>query len=89
MRVVFDKSFIKSIRKIKDPAIKKKLEEVLTNVELAETIRQIPNLKKMQGFDNYYRIRLGDYRIGFEIEAKDIVRFIIIAHRQHIYNDFP
>ncbi len=43
----------------------------------------------MEGFKTFYRIRLGDYRVGVELEADLMVRFIIIAHRKEIYRFFP
>ncbi|MCB0846226.1 MAG: type II toxin-antitoxin system RelE/ParE family toxin [Bacteroidetes bacterium] len=52
-------------------------------------------LKKLQGFENYYRIKLGDYRIGIEIEkspentGEEIVTFIRFIHRKDIYRYFP
>jgi len=89
MRVIFDKSFLKSVRKIKDAEIKRRLEVVITEAEEARVLREIPNIKKMQGFDNFYRIRVGDYRVGIEVEEKDQIRFIVISHRKNIYDDFP
>lgn len=89
MKVIFDKSFLKSIRKIKDSDIKKRLEVVIAEVEGAKSFRDITNVKKMQGFDSFYRIRMGDYRIGVELEGKDQVRLIVISHRRNIYDEFP
>lgn len=89
MRVIFDKSFLKSVRKIKDAEIKRRLGVVITEAEEARVLREIPNIKKMQGFDNFYRIRVGDYRVGIEVEEKDQIRFIVISHRKNIYDDFP
>ena len=89
MKVIFDKSFLKSVKKIKDAEIKKRLEAVITEAEEAKVLREIPNIKKMQGFDSFYRIRIGDYRVGIEVEEKDQIRFIVISHRKNIYDDFP
>ena len=89
MKVIFDKSFLKSVKKIKDAEIKKRLEAVITEAEEAKVLREIPNIKKMQGFDSFYRIRIGDYRVGIEVEEKDEIRFIVISHRKNIYDDFP
>jgi len=44
------------------------------------------NCKKLKGYQNSWRIRVGDYRIIYEIEDK-ILRILIIAigHRKDIY----
>lgn len=89
MKIIFDKSFLKSIRKIKDAELKRRLEVVISEVEEAKGLKEIPNIKKMQGFDSFYRIRIGDYRLGIELEAKDQVRFILVSHRRNIYDEFP
>ncbi len=42
--------------------------------------------EKLQGFENLYRIRLGKYRILYEIDkATSIVTIARIAHRQSAY----
>jgi mRNA interferase RelE/StbE len=46
------------------------------------------NIKKLAGFDMYYRIRVGDYRIGVKLE-KDIVYFVVVEHRKDVYKTFP
>lgn len=89
MKIIFDKSFLKSIRKIKDAELKRRLEVVISEVEEAKGLKEIPNIKKMQGFESFYRIRIGDYRVGVELEAKDQVRFILVSHRRNIYDEFP
>ena len=48
----------------------------------------IPHIKKMEGFNTFYRTRVGDYRIGLEMK-KDTLWFIIIANRKEIYKKFP
>jgi len=89
MNVEFDHSFEKALRKLKDTAIKARLKRVVATVELADTLADIPNLRKLTGFSSYYRIRIGDYRVGIEFVAPDTVRFITVAHRKDIYSVFP
>jgi mRNA interferase RelE/StbE len=43
----------------------------------------------MVGFSNFYRIRIGDYRVGIELLDLDTILFIAIAHRKDIYKTFP
>jgi len=64
MNLEFDKSFSKSLDKITERAVKEKLENILEEIDNATAIRQIKNIKKLVGFQNYYRIKIGNYRIG-------------------------
>ena len=89
MKIIFDQSFSKSLNKLNDKEIKGKIEQVIIEVESADTLIHITNLKKMQGFKVFYRIRVGDYRIGIELENPSTLRFIIVLHRKDIYKKFP
>jgi len=89
MDVVFDKSFSKCLDKIKSKILKKKIEELIVELENVNTINEIRNLKKITGSKLYYRLRLGDYRLGIELEHHNILRLIVIAHRKDIYRIFP
>ena len=55
---------------------------------MQNTLSEIKNLKKMQGFLNCYRIKIGDYRIGLYFE-NNIVELVRLAHRKEIYKLFP
>jgi mRNA interferase RelE/StbE len=89
MKIEFDKSFSKSLEKINEKSILKKLPKVFEIAEKSTKIQDIPNIKKMIGFTNYYRIKSGNYRIGIEHIEENTIRFIIISHRKDIYNSFP
>jgi len=89
MIIEFDKSFLKSLDKIKDSAVKKRIEQIILDFEKANSIVDIRNVKKLVGFKLYYRIRIGDYRLGIELKTSTIARFIVIAHRKDIYKIFP
>ena len=42
--------------------------------------------KKMSGYDDIYRIRIGNYRVIYEIDGKRIVVVILkIGHRREVY----
>ena len=52
---------------------------------LAETPRP-PDAKKLQGFDNTYRIHVGDYRILYEIHDNILLVLIVeVGHRRRVY----
>ncbi|MBS1647468.1 MAG: type II toxin-antitoxin system RelE/ParE family toxin [Bacteroidetes bacterium] len=88
MKIEFKKPFFKELKKIRSKSLKDNIASCIVQVESAENITQIKNLKKLVGYDAYYRIRIGDYRIGVKIE-KDIVYFVIFGHRKEIYETFP
>ena len=88
MKVEFDSSFYKRLIKIKDKHLLEKVKQAILQAENADVIHNIKQVKKLEGFKNYYRIRIGDYRIGLELK-KDTVWFITIANRKEIYKIFP
>jgi len=89
MIVEFDKSFSKSLDKLKDSEVKRKIEHIIIDFDKTDIITDVKNIKKLVGFKTYYRIRIGDYRLCIELKAGNIVRFIVIAHRKDIYKIFP
>ena len=82
MIVEFDKYFEKSIKKLKSQSLAQSIADVVINVEQATTLQDINALKKLVGFKNYFRIRIGDYRVGLRLVNPNTVRFIIVAHRK-------
>ncbi|BAZ36795.1 addiction module antitoxin (plasmid) [Calothrix sp. NIES-4101] len=45
-------------------------------------------VKKLQGDDNSYRIRVSDYRVVYEIEDDMLLITVIrVAHRSQVYKD--
>ena len=89
MNIEFDKSFEKSLDRIKNPIILKRLEGIIIQIETAKSLSELSNIKKLTGFQKYFRMRIGDYRLGFESIDRSTIRFIIIAHRKDIYKIFP
>lgn len=89
MEIIFDRSFSKSLDKIADKDLRKKIEQVIIAIEEADSLSQIPNVKKMQGFKTFYRIRIVDFRLGIELEDTTTLRFIVALHRKDIYKKFP
>jgi len=42
----------------------------------------------MKGYPNRYRIRIGDYRVGLEIN-QDKIEIMRVLHRREFYRYFP
>lgn len=90
MKIRFRKQFLKDIERVKNQSLKTKIKQVILKIEGAKSINQIDNIKSLRGFDNYFRIRIGDYRLGLYIDPKTshfwVERFL---HRKDIYKKFP
>ena len=89
MKTKFTKSFARDLRARRhDGKFPDSIKEIIENVERADTLIDIGNLKKLKGESDYYRIRFGNYRIGVKIQG-DLVTFIRALHRKDIYRYFP
>ena len=89
MTVEFDASFLKSLDKITDRRILNRIALNIEKAEAAASLQEIPNIRKSSGFKAYYRIKIGDYRLGFEMKNENTLRFLLAAHRKEIYRKFP
>ena len=65
MNVEFRKSFEKDLGKIRDEDLLLRIKAAIEEVEAAESLLDVNNIKKLKADGDYYRIRIGDYRIGF------------------------
>lgn len=88
MQVFFERSFARDLKKIRNRRILKEIGEVISLAEQAESLSELTNLKKLEGYTTYYRIRVGDYRIGLEI-VEDTIIFVRVLNRKEIYRYFP
>lgn len=69
MKIIFRRSFLKDLRGI-DKSWKHRVEHRINEVEQAEPLQVIRNLKRLSGEGPYYRIRMEDYRIGLKVRQK-------------------
>lgn len=88
MEFEFRDSFLKDVNHIKESTVKKKIAAMITEAKSASSLSAIRNIKKMEGTDNYYRVRIGDYRIGVKLQGKALI-FLRCLHRKNIYRYFP
>jgi mRNA interferase RelE/StbE len=84
----FRSSFTKDLNSIKSRTVFESVAKLIENVEVAQDLRRIPEVKKLKAKGNYYRIRLGNYRVGISLD-KDEVTFVRCLDRKEIYRYFP
>ena len=88
MKLLFLKSFLRDIEKLKDHKIKQHIKTQIEKIKNAQKLSEIQQLKKMKGHPYAYRIRVADYRLGLLIE-EDVVTLIRCVKRNDIYKLFP
>ena len=82
--VIIEKPALKSLAAIPDKDAKKIIKAI---DELAKNTR--PNgVKKLKGRDDFYRIKVGNYRVIYEINDEELVIVVVeIGHRKEVYRD--
>lgn len=89
MKTNYLPTFIKDLKGLQSASSYSTLKNlVFTDILAVQNLKEISNLKKLQGDDNAYRIRVGDYRIGFFLED-DTITFVRVLHRREFYRYFP
>jgi len=87
MEIVITKTFEKQLKSV-PKYIRESAIEVLEALEKAKIVTEIKDLKKLSGYKNYYRIRIGNYRMGLQIINPKII-VVTILHRGTMYKLFP
>jgi len=90
MKVFFKPSFVKDFKKLPFN-IRREIRYICIDVfPKLQGIRSFDkyDIKPIIGYKNYYRIRLGNYRIGFKRVNDGNIEFMRVKHRKDIYKHF-
>lgn len=88
MQVTFRASFTRDLKKIKQRPLLDRIRRTIEQVETATDLSEVEDLKKMAGFDDFFRIRIGDYRLGIVLNGETI-EFVRCLPRRDLYRFFP
>ncbi len=88
MRVRFERSFYRDLKRIRSRRVRRQILQVIEEVKKAARPSDIPHLRKLEGGETYYRIRVGAYRLGIEIMEGEVI-FVRCLHRRDLYRYFP
>ena len=87
--VDYTKTFLKDLKKLKNTSEFHLLYEFcFESLANLDTIKSITGIKKLKGYDIYYRKRIGNYRIGFKYSGNKLT-FMRVMNRKDIYKKFP
>jgi mRNA interferase RelE/StbE len=64
VQVIFRRSFANDLKKIRRQALRKEVRAVIEQIEQSTSLYDLPNVKRLMSEGSYYRIRIGDYRLG-------------------------
>ena len=82
-RVEFTTAAAREIRKL-DPQIRRR---ILGGVADLEHDPRPHGCRKLAGYDNAWRIRVGDYRVLYEVTDEQVLVTVVrVAHRRAVYN---
>ena len=88
MRVEFRRSFVKDLERVRDRRLRERVREAIEEIERAARLEEVRGVKRLRGGEGYYRIRVGDYRLGLVLEGERVV-LVRFLHRREVYRYFP
>jgi len=81
-RVEFAASAVREFKALERPIQRR----IATRIDELAVNPFPPDVKKLQGAPDYYRIRVGDYRIIYRVERKRVTVVVVkIGHRREVY----
>jgi len=87
--VQYRQAFLKDLKQLKSSTSYQRIYELaFTTLEAINTLEEISDIKAMRGYAGRYRIRIGDYRIGIEVN-EDVIEVLCVLHRREFYRYFP
>ena len=89
MELLYGKKFSKDLDAIRhETKIKAQLLKLIEVVRAAESLTDLKGVRKIEGYQAYFRIKVADYRLGVKVEQStvELIRFL---HRKDIYRRFP
>ncbi len=88
MRITYTKTVYKDVQKIKNSKLIGRLDKAIHRIKEANGIEDLKQVRKMKGHATAYRMRIGEFRLGFYLED-DIVELARFVKRNDIYKVFP
>ena len=88
MKLLYSSHFERDLRKVADASAKVQIAEALAILKSVTKPSEIPGLKKMEGARNAFRVKAGEYRLGFYLSG-DTISLARCVNRKDIYKSFP
>lgn len=79
MKISFKNAFLKDLEKLPSDYRQKIEHIVFSEIPNIDNIHNVKNIRKIRGEKKYYRIRVGNYRIGFKVRGSMYVFYASFA----------
>ncbi len=88
MEIRYERRFTRDLRRVRSDRELRRLNRKIAEIERASSLFEVSNVAKLAGSENHYRIKLGDYRLGIELDGQTAIlqRY---GHRRDFYRGFP
>ena len=89
MEIEYNAGFTHDLRRIRNQDLLRRVATAIADLESASSITAVSGAVRMASTSGtYYRLRIGDYRLGFAIEDDKVI-LVRLLHRREIYRFFP
>jgi len=88
MTTAFLASFLTDVKKLRNAQVRRAVAAAIVNVEQASSLTYVRSLKRLSGHHDYYRIRIGEWRVGLHVSGQTVT-FVRCLNRREIYRFFP
>lgn len=88
-RIQYTRTFLKEMARLPGN-VRKRVEAIVMGEDIKEDPFLAGRTQKLSGYQTFYKIRVGDYRIGLRLDTDErLVEFERVLHRRNIYREFP
>ena len=63
------------LKRLRGQSVKRRVRAAIEQIEKVDTLRKISGVRKLSVSGNYYRIRIGDYRLGLLLKEDTVILF--------------
>lgn len=88
-QVFHTRTFLKELARLPQ-SVRAEAQKIAFGEEIRSDIFLGGRVQKLAGYQSYYKIRIGNYRIGLRIDQEEgSIEFQRVLHRKDIYRVFP
>lgn len=88
MEIEYVGRFTRDLRRFRGQQIFSRVQRKIEELKAVSSLRDVTGVEKLRLGRNFYRIRIGVYRLGIELEDNK-VKLLNFRHRRDIYRSFP